>query len=1147
MYLKDIDFPNKIIDSIQNHTLVVFAGAGASVDPPTSLPNFEKLAKEIAEGTGYTLKKSDSCEVFLGMLKAQGIPVNEQAAEILSGTCVEHNKLHEAIIDLFPDPTEIKIVTTNYDQMFEHVLSSRGGQTEIYNIPALPLGNDVNGIIHIHGNVDQPKYMIVTDEDFGKAYLTEGYASRFLVQLFETYTVLFVGYSYNDTILRYLTRAMSRNNTRKKYILTDDKKSDWSALGIEPIMFPKRKYATMREGLVKLGLIAKRGLLDWKNQLVEISDAPPKDLTADTEIEYCLESVERTRVLANSVHGNDWIQFLDEKKVFDRCFSETDKLFDSDIIWGNWLCDNYVGKNDDRLIQLMLSHNNCISEEFVGILSNKLIRTEVIDNDVFSKYVVLLERQLNNAWVLSRLIEVANGRNLFCLGFHMFKKLLDSRIILQRGWFSADPYDYRHAFNGSYYEIQHAWDLIGEKVCEETAFSILRFVNEKIEEVHYKYAYVGKASKDTEPWEMAMMIIEEREENSYKEDGLHILAQMYIDATICLREKDQDKLRNYILTTLDSESILLKKIALKAIRVSAVIKPKEAIDILLNKKLLDFVFVKEQVFLLVAQIFNSLDDNDKNILVDAIETMSEDSEDDGNKAYTVYNWCVWLQRIDAKNTRVNSIVSDFHKRYGYEPRKHPELSVESSSAVWSPDKSPVTDEQLMNMQYHDVSLLLRDYYEDPFEGPNRYGLLKVFETCISQDYQWAKGVILELLNNKIKSKDIWQHAFQGVANSEFSLPDVVDLLELLALHTSEMDYDKDLSNLLFSTIRQDELKECFSEYEDRIYSASEVIWSNRSRKKVDCGSVVDMTLNTTIGTVLLAWIYMISYDNEIAIPSKYKEYFEKAIKLRSWERNVSICVLAGHFNFLCYRDKDWCMNNLIPLLISNDKNMFSSAWDGLTYFSSRINKDTIDILSPVYFKAIKHIGWLGDETKCRFVELLLTLLIHAVDKPTLRYIPAFYRSANEAGIILFINAIEHRLKNMSESEKKKWWDNWLKHFLDNRKRNKPVPLSEKENQAILKLLVELDFVFDEAVQTICRGSMPKVVDGLFWFSYHEKKIASRFPHDTAVVITKVLNSSSIASYDNLYVKDIIKDISGLTDKEQKALQEVLLLKDIVVD
>ena len=45
--------------------------------------------------------------------------------------------------------------------------------------------------MHLHGVVDNPKYMVVTDEDFGRAYLTEGYATRFLVKLFESYTVFY--------------------------------------------------------------------------------------------------------------------------------------------------------------------------------------------------------------------------------------------------------------------------------------------------------------------------------------------------------------------------------------------------------------------------------------------------------------------------------------------------------------------------------------------------------------------------------------------------------------------------------------------------------------------------------------------------------------------------------------------------------------------------------------------------------------------------------------------------------------------------------------------------------------------------------------------------------------------------------------------
>jgi len=54
----------------------------------------------------------------------------------------------------------------------------------------------------------------------------------------------------------------------------------------------------------------------------------------------------------------------------------------------------------------------------------------------------------------------------------------------------------------------------------------------------------------------------------------------------------------------------------------------------------------------------------------------------------------------------------------------------------------------------------------------------------------------------------------------------------------------------------------------------------------------------------------------------------------------------------------------------------------MVFYSGRINKDTVDIVAPVFFKAVKHIKWLKGEAKRGFIELWLTLLIYAIDKPT---------------------------------------------------------------------------------------------------------------------------------------------------------------------
>jgi hypothetical protein len=43
----------------------------------------------------------------------------------------------------------------------------------------------------------QADRMVLTDSDFGSAYLTEGWATRFLQRLFTHNVVMFIGYSHS--------------------------------------------------------------------------------------------------------------------------------------------------------------------------------------------------------------------------------------------------------------------------------------------------------------------------------------------------------------------------------------------------------------------------------------------------------------------------------------------------------------------------------------------------------------------------------------------------------------------------------------------------------------------------------------------------------------------------------------------------------------------------------------------------------------------------------------------------------------------------------------------------------------------------------------------------------------------------------------
>ena len=124
MIFHNILYPDLIIESLQNDELVIFAGAGISIDPPTNLPNFRSLTKEIAKGTGKKPQKNTILESFLGELQANNINVHTRAATILSGECLEPNDKHKAVISLFKEPSKVRIVTTNYDTMLEYALGN---------------------------------------------------------------------------------------------------------------------------------------------------------------------------------------------------------------------------------------------------------------------------------------------------------------------------------------------------------------------------------------------------------------------------------------------------------------------------------------------------------------------------------------------------------------------------------------------------------------------------------------------------------------------------------------------------------------------------------------------------------------------------------------------------------------------------------------------------------------------------------------------------------------------------------------------------------------------------------------------------------------------------------------------------------------
>jgi hypothetical protein len=292
----DVELPNEIERALEEQRLVFFCGAGISVY--TGLPLFRGLVENVFRDTyrpiqelaGDVLEPAWAAFCANQYDRALGLLEQELTSGTMRRSIIAELKepyddklfLHEAILDLARVPERgYRLVTTNFDARFgEAGLEERW----VHDAPRLapPRPDDWYHATYLHGRIkdDDPdgRQLVLTSADFGRSYLQDGWAARFIVELFREFTVLFIGYSVEDPVMSYLVDALAAHRRhsrqfRPAYALVgfddanpgdrDVKVRDWQAKSIEPITFPKagaEDFSAMDNALVAWAADHRLGL-----------------------------------------------------------------------------------------------------------------------------------------------------------------------------------------------------------------------------------------------------------------------------------------------------------------------------------------------------------------------------------------------------------------------------------------------------------------------------------------------------------------------------------------------------------------------------------------------------------------------------------------------------------------------------------------------------------------------------------------------------------------------------------------------------------------------------------------------------------------------------------------------------------------------
>lgn len=301
------DIPERLLQAHEEERVIFFCGAGISY--PAGLPGFRGLVKAIYDQLGTSPNDIQQTAIKAGQFDTA---INLLENDIVGGREAVRNSISQILTPITTDPKatgthkamltlsrtrdgRTRLITTNFDRLFEEVIASTELNVQRFIAPLLPIPkNRWDGLVYLHGllpsasKASELDRLVISSGDFGLAYLTERWAARFVSELFRNYSVCFVGYSINDPVLRYMLDALAADRLLGElslemfafgsYSKGEKKKvtDEWQAKNVTPILYREHsKHTYLHKTLQEWANTYRDGVRGKEMIVVQHASTPP--------------------------------------------------------------------------------------------------------------------------------------------------------------------------------------------------------------------------------------------------------------------------------------------------------------------------------------------------------------------------------------------------------------------------------------------------------------------------------------------------------------------------------------------------------------------------------------------------------------------------------------------------------------------------------------------------------------------------------------------------------------------------------------------------------------------------------------------------------------------------------------------------------
>ena len=1067
-----IDYPDEVIRALLERRLVVFAGAGVSMACPSHLPNFDGLIKEFEHQTGRCRLDGESYDQYLGRNDIEhGVNVHRVVERRLNQGVPRPNPNHLNLLRLFGSADDVRLVTTNFDHMFEQACGPIGWSVKSFVAPLLPTATDFKGIVHLHGSLEDPERMVLTDTDLGRAYLSEGWATRFLSELVRQYTVLFVGYSSRDLMPRYLLSAIRDASAGNLYLLHPSGEQQIAQqIGIRPVPYHqdlRDDHSVMVQSLGRLGTLFSQGLDEWRSSIENTVSCRDQVQPVDEElVRVALRMPATTAYFVNAADRILWVQWLDVNGYLAPVFTAGPQTQSMEFL-AHLVARQCIQDDPAYLLSLLERHRFVMSDHLWRQLIFAIRNNETNEVSLAQWVTILLQQPLEHMedFALGSLADACHRQGDALAALLLYEFLCAPRYV------GSQYYPPEHGSHvvltgvaiqpdGSNIAIDRCVDTL-EVQDESVRRRMMEIGIRSFERRHELLKVWGESTDGCDPWSTVNDPIN-RPDDQGEPEGFYLLCVVTRQQIHSVIKSGGDYADGLVRRLATSPTPILRRLAVDAVRVREDMDGETKAEWLMEQsRVVDRELVSE-VFRLLEQVFRGLSDDTQSRLVDWL--MSGEDEIGRRIEDVRGSRARWIQLLEGLDPNSRAVVRERENLKRQDPealaKRYPERAFEIIEPGRIDHPKPFTVEELLSKRAADwlEELTAWRYPGQWLWSEERRGLQTLVQQACVSEFHWGKDLARGLIDRKDSSTDLWGAILAAWLDDGCAVGDWSSVLDALTFVVVRNDLSRDIAWTLVRFAKEAHDLGLF----ERAGRLAAAMWRENSDDASEWLSNRPLlaSWNTAVGQIPMYWVEVAKrlIDGSVVsdpLAAELKHEVSEIVQSESQRSTLGMVTLGAWFHVFCQLDKEWAREALLPMF-GDAHAGFTAAWEGFLWtFQSTlwIPNEMMDYVEA----AIVNRQLIGTEhgvSVARFVSYLCCTQESELAHRLFRTLCTTATDARSLGhhIADFIIGMRSLLRRMNVQRRTKLWNSWLREHLSRRRNGIPLGLVDGEVWKLLALI-----------------------------------------------------------------------------------------------